>query len=391
MKNEEKRKTTDHTVDGRSLTAKKALVVTDEGNVLFDRIVDSVLSSGFLRWYEAESLSQTNKGSRSVWMNLRETYPDWSNLLRELNSKNCSNRCRACEGIVFLKANRKCCSISKWNEESARRTPDFHGVVDLVMSSGVLSCRDEDRIGDVSATCSKIQKEQCNCRLPDHQDYLRPFIKHDPRYADDYDKGSDFLKCQALTRYTSWMIRNLHSFYNFRKVTDPSRLPHGLGGLYWPTNQMEIMERDFPRRNAFVMNMVSLHSAQRELEGSVPNWYATAFLGERHNPGRSINYKESLRDPISKFCLPPKDEVFADFLRTECYPTTESRTVLGPLVRALSIFAPFMDMVPLDETKRVRLPRSLEKLTEDDIKDMYWDPDPHFERFFGMGIMGLSK
>lgn len=351
----------------RSVTAK---ALTAERSILFDRVVDPLLSCGFLRWHEAENLSKVTRGCRTVWMDQRETYPDWSNLLRELNSINCTNRCRACEQIIFLKANRQCCTVPKWNIESDKRSPNFHGVVDLVMSSGVLTWREKGSIRRISKTCYKVHREQCTCRLQDRKAYLGPYIDHDPRYADGFDKSTDFRKCQALAKYTAWMIRNLHSFYNFSRVTDPSRLPYGLGGWAWFDIQMVTLQRACPRRYAFVMNMVSLYIAQGELQRSPPKWYATAFLGERHDPVHGSSYQESLGAGISEFCLPATDEVLTKFLRTKCYPTKDSQIALGPLVRPLSIFAPFMDMVPLDQTMRTRLPRSLENLTDEIIEHM---------------------
>lgn len=351
----------------RSATA-KALAM--ERSELFDRIVDPVLSSAYLQWHEAESLSQVNTACRVVWMEQRETYPGWSSLLRECNAINCTNRCPNCEQIILLKANRKCCSVSKWNIESARRSADFHGVVDLIMSSGVLTWREKGSIRRISKACYKVHKEQCTCRLVDRRTCLGPFIRHDPRFSDNYEKWSDFQKCQALYRYTRWMIRNLHSFYSFHRVTDPSLLPYGLGGWDWFDVQMVTLQRVCPRRYAFVMNMVSLYIAQGELHRSPPQWYATAFLGERHDPARGTSYEDSLGAGISEYCLPATDEVLIKFLRTKCYPSMASQTILGPLVRPLSIFAPFMDMVPLDPKEPTHLPSSLERLTDEIIDNM---------------------
>jgi hypothetical protein len=166
------------------------------------------------------------------------------------------------------------------------------------------------------------------------------------------------------------MIKNLHSFYSFSGVTDSSRLPYGLGGWAWFEIQMVTLQRACPRRYAFVMNVVSLYIAQGELQRSPPNWYATAFLGERHDPVHSSSYEECLGAGISEFCLPATDDVLTKFLRNKCYPSMESRAILGPLVRSLSIFSPFMDMVPLDVNESAELPRSLENLTEEVIDNM---------------------
>jgi hypothetical protein len=351
----------------RSVTAKELAI---QRNELFDKVVDPVLSSGYLRWYEAENLSRVTKSSRMVWLDQRESYADWSTLLRELNAMNCTNRCPSCEQGIQLKANRHFCSIDKWNKESAKRSPDFHGVVDLVMSTGVLTWREKGSIRRISKTCYKVHREQCTCRLVEPRACLGPFIRHDPRFSDDFDKWSDYQKCKALHGYTKWMIHNLHSFYNFNRVTDPSRLPPGLDGWAWFDIQMVTLQRACPRRYAFVMNMVSLYIAQGELQRSPPRWYATAFLGERHDPAHGSSYEDSLGAGITEYCLPATDDILTKFLRTKCYPSKECRTIVGPLVRSLSIFAPFMDMVPLDPKQRTRLPSSLERLTEEMIDSM---------------------
>ena len=64
------------------------------------------------------------------------------------------------------------------------------------------------------------------------------------------------------------------------------------------------------------------------------------------------------------------DEVICQFLRTRCYPSSQSQSLLGPLSRQLSIFSPFFQMVPLDESKPTSLPRCLETLNEELIDSM---------------------
>lgn len=357
----------------RRMTTRSVTANTEkaERTELLSRVVNPVFSSGFLHWYEAENLSLASKGCRNVWVDQRDTYPDWKNLLHELNSMNCTNRCRSCEQVIHLKANRKCCPRQKWDFECSKRNPDFHGVIDIIMSSGVLTWREKGSVRRISKQCYKIHREQCTCRRSaDDQTYLGPYVEHDPRYNCDYEKLSEFERCKALSKYTSWMIQNLHSFYDFRRVTHPSRLPYGLLGWAWFDIQMVTLQRACPRRYAFIMNTASLYIAQGELQRSPPTWYGTAFLGERHDPVHGSAYQESLGLGISEFCLPATDEVLVTFLRNKCYPPRESQVVLGPLIRKLSIFSPFMDMIPLDPSKQLQLPRSLEHMSDELIESM---------------------
>ena len=64
------------------------------------------------------------------------------------------------------------------------------------------------------------------------------------------------------------------------------------------------------------------------------------------------------------------DEMICHFLRTRCYPSSQSQTLLGPLSKQLSVFSPFFHMVPLDESKPTSLPRCLETLNEELINSM---------------------
>jgi hypothetical protein len=136
---------------------------------------------------------------------------------------------------------------------------------------------------------------------------------------------------------------------------------------------MVTLQRGCPQRYVFVMNLVSLSVAQGELQRCAPLFYATAFLGQRHDPvQQSESFQAFMGAGISNFCLPATDEMLGKFLREKCYPSIESQQVLGPLLaRRLSIFSPFMDMVSLDdESARICLPRSLERLTGDVIEAM---------------------
>ena len=339
--------------------------------LLLETISGPVFSSGYLRWYEAENFGQITKGCRAVWNEQKENYRDWTTLLRELNSKNGTNRCRHCAQDIVLRANRQCCTLDRWNTESAKRTPDFHGIVDLLLTSAFLTWREKGTIDQTSKRCYAIHKQQCTCCMSKQSTHGLPFMGHDPRYADDYDTLTDFRKCQAVATYTSWLIRNLHAFYSFDGVTDPSRLPRGLEEWTWLDTQMVTLQRGCPSRYAFAMNVVSLYIAHEELQRSPPIWFAAAFLGQRYDPSQAPSFQEFLGAGISEFCLPATDEVLAKFLRKKCYPSAERQKVLGPaMARRMSIFSPFMDMVSIDESTRLRLPRSLERMTSEVIEAM---------------------
>ena len=337
---------------------------------MFERVVGPVMSSGFLRWHEALSLAKVNKGCLAYWKDQKETYQGWKFLLKELNSINCTNRCSNCEQVILLEANRTCCSAVQWSERSAKRKPDFHGVVDLVMSSGFLNWREKGGIRRISKASYKVHKEQCTCLREERSMHIQPYLQHDPRYDLNWDNLSDFKKCQTLVKYTAWLTSNLHSFYNFKKVTDPRSLPYGLGGWNWFDMQMVTLQRGCPRRYSLVMNLVSLFLAQGELQRSPPYWYASAFLGRRHDPVTGASYEECLGSGISEFCLPATDEVLCRFLRTKCYPSAESRAILGPLIHKICIFAPFFKMVPPDSCCSPCMPRGLEVLDDDMIENM---------------------
>jgi hypothetical protein len=351
----------------RSVTRK---IEEAKTSAMFETIAGPVLSSGYLRWHEAENLGRVSKGCRYAWKEQKEGYEDWELLLKELNMMNCTNRCCNCEQVILLKANRRCCSVEQWNRESAKRTPDFHGVVDLIMSSGVLNWREKGGIRRISKTCYKVHKEQCCCRPEERTKFVMPFLQHDPRYSLDYYQLTDYRKCVELSTYTTWMIQNLHSYYNFAAITDASKLPYGLEGWAWFDVQMVTLQRRCPRRYSFVMNMVSLFMAQGELQRAPPKWYASAFLGEKHDPVTGAAYEETLGSGISEFCLPATDEVLCRFLQNKCYPSNENQKIIGPLVQKLSIFAPFFRMVPLSSNMGAKLPRGLERLTDEMIDSM---------------------
>jgi len=176
----------------------------------------------------------------------------------------------------------------------------------------------------------------------------------------------------AMIRYTLTLKNNLHSFYNFRQVTDPDSLPYGLARWNWFDIQMVNLQSNCPKRYAFTMHLVSLFMAQGELQRFPPIWYADAFVGTQHRP-YADSFVESLASIISEHCLPATDEVICNFLRTRCYPTSQSQTLFGPLSKQLSIFSPFFNMVPLDERKQTNLPKCLETLNEELIDSMSID------------------
>jgi hypothetical protein len=351
----------------RSVTRKIGNAIRSEK---LERVLAPVLASGFLVWYEALRLGGVNRGCRAVWIQERETAANWKILLKELNALNCTNKCARCEQIVLLKANRNCCMVEEWNQESSKRTPDFVGCVDILMRSGLLNWRERGGIRRICKATYNVHKEQCTCRNPVDRTMSKPFLKLDPRYQLGYDEEwTNYEKCEAMIRYTQLMTRNLHSFYNFDNITNPNRLPYGLAGWTWYDVQMINLQRNCPKRYAFVMNLVSLFIAQGELQRCPPVWYASAFLGSQHNPYEE-SFVESLGTGISEFCLPATDEVLVRFLRTRCYPSQQAQGLLGPLLNQLSIFSPFFKMVPMNENQPVELPDSLEDLTDDMIDSM---------------------
>jgi hypothetical protein len=374
---------------------------------LFGRATGPLLASGYLRWHDVVRLSQVNECCHDAWVEARETYDGWKPLLKELHSTNCTNRCSSCEQIVQLKSNRDCCTRQQWQDQSASRNPDFHGVIDLLMASGFLNWRERGGVRKISKHTYFVHKEQCTCASSSSSSprrttvLLRPFLAHDPRYMQGYEYLSAYQQCQHMVRYTSWMIQNLHSFYNFHRVTDPNCLPESLERKKWMDLQMVTLQRECPHRYGFIMNIMSLFLAQGELQRSPPYWYSNAFLGRRDlggmpggnggpGPGTtagemmaqqqdagmtsvtSTSYFECLGSGISEFCLPATDEVLTAFLRTKCYPSLESQDILGPLVKPLSLFAPFFDMVPLDPhgAQPIRMPPRFETLNDEMIDNM---------------------
>ena len=353
---------------------------------MFESVSEQVLASGYLHWYEAENLGCVSKSCRLAWMEQKETYGGWSCLLRELNMMNCTNRCSNCEyGILNRKSNRQFCNLDQWNVVSSKRTPDFHGVVDLIVSCGVLNWREKGGIRRISKTCYKVHKEQCCCNREPRSRFVTPFIKYDPRFDLDYENLSDYQKCVAMTKYTSWMVQNLSLSYNFKATTDESQLPLPFQGWNWFDAQLISLQQHCPRRYAFVMNIVSLFLAQNELQRSPPKWFVTAFLGERFDritheeggPDPPAFYETLLGATISENCLPATDEFLGHFLQHKCYPTISHQTTLGPkLTKKVSIFAPFFNMVqplnasPSSNKVLPRFPKDLEALTDELIESM---------------------
>jgi hypothetical protein len=343
---------------------------TDVTAEIFEKTIGPVVGSGFLEWYELLRIGGVNRSCRAMWLEQREAYGPWKEILSELNAINCTNKCTRCEQAVLIKNDRSCCDIEQWNEESSKRTPDFVGCVDILMSSGFLTWRQRGGMRRICKATYKVHKVQCTCRRnPVDRAPNRPFLKLDPRFQVDYDEWTDYEKCEALIRYTQYMIKNLHSFYNFHKLTDNEYLPYGLAGWEWTDIQAINMQTQCPNRYAFVMNIVSLCIAQGELQRYPPIWHATAFLGTQYNP-YEINFADAMSSEIVDQCLPPTNENLAKFLRSRCYPSKQQQRILGPLVNGVCIFSPLFKMVPLDENDPIRLPRSLEPLNEQLIDSM---------------------
>lgn len=366
---------------------------------LFENALEFVFEGGHLHWYEFMRLRRVSRGCLALWFEKRENAGPWNLILKELNALNGTNKCHRCEQVIRLKNNRNLCFHAKhmsksanskkgnsihgkkrrkirndvWDEVSAKRTPDFVSCVDIVMSSGVLNWRERGGIRRICKTTYKVHKDYCTCKQPVDRSTSLPFLEIDPRYQIGYyEDWTDYERCMAMIRYTLSLKKNLHSFYNFRQVTDPDCLPYGLARWNWFDMQMVNLQSNCPKRYAFTMHLVSLFIAQGELQRFPPVWYADAFVGTQHKPYED-SFVESLASTISEYCLPATDDVICNFLRTRCYPTSQSQTLLGPLSKELSIFSPFFRMVPLDDRKMTNLPKCLETLNEELIDSMSMD------------------
>jgi hypothetical protein len=147
-----------------------------------------------------------------------------------------------------------------------------------------------------------------------------------------------------MFRYKHYLVSNLHSFYNYRNLTDKECLPYGLAALDWTEIQDLNQQIQCPKRYAFVMNLVALSVAQAELHRGPPVWFASAFLGVHHNPYVEP-FADSMSSELTDQCLPPTDENLVKFLRSRCYPSQQQQHVLGPLVNCL-FSPPIFRMIP---------------------------------------------
>ena len=313
----------------------------DARSNLFESILEFVFESKYLHWYELMRLRGVNKGCLRLWLERSETAGPWDDILKELNALNGTNRCHRCEQILLLKNHRSLCiharNMSKsyykkncnpengrirgntkirkkyyknqnhvWDEESAKRTPDFVSCIDIIMSSGVLNWRERGGIRRICKETYKVHKEHCTCKHPVDRSTSFPFLNMDPRYQTGYyEEWTDYERCMAMIRYTMTLKNNLHSFYNFRRVTDPDSLPYGLARWNWFDIQMVNLQSNCPKRYAFTMHLVSLFIAQGELQRFPPVWYGDAFAGTQHQP-YADSFVESLASTISEHCLPGK-------------------------------------------------------------------------------------
>jgi hypothetical protein len=337
----------------------------------FEKVLMPVVASGYLMWYEFLRIGCVSRACRATWLKLRETYGPWKTVLRELNSINGTNKCSRCEQAVTLRSNRICCDDDQWNEECRNFTPDFVGCIDIVMSSGLLTWRERGGIRRICKESYRVHKEQCTCRrnAVDRTPNL-PFLKIDPRFQLNYNLWTDYEKCEALIRYTQCLVRNLHSFYNFRNLTSNACLPYGLAAWDWTDIQAINLQTQCPNRYALVMNLVALSMAQEELYRCPPVWFASAFLGIQHNPYVE-QFADSMSTELTDRCLPPTDANLVKYLRSRCYPSLQQQRVLGPLVNSLVVFSPLFKMVPLQDSHGpTKLPRSLELLNEQLIDSM---------------------
>ncbi|KAL3905280.1 MAG: hypothetical protein SGILL_009741 [Bacillariaceae sp.] len=337
----------------------------------FETAVQPVVESGYLDWHEFFRLGGVNRSCRAMWLRQRECYGPWKDVLKEINKINCTNKCSRCEQAVLLNSNRSCCDKEQWEDLCGKRTPDFVGCVDILMSSGFLTWRQRGGIRRISKVTYKVHKEQCTCRSNQvNRRANKPFLKIDPRFQLDYELWTEYEKCESMIRYTQHLVRNLRSFYNFRKLTDGGKLPYGLAAWDWTDIQAINLQTQCPNRYAFVMNLVSLFMAQGELHRSPPKWYASAFLGSGHNVYEP-EFADSFSSELTDQCLPPTDENLIKFLRSRCYPTNRQQQVLGPVINSLFLFAPLFKMVPLhDRQGPVKMPRNLETLNDQLIDSM---------------------
>jgi hypothetical protein len=299
---------------------------------LFEKVLEFVFEGGYLHWYEFMRLRGVNRGCLALWFERRETAGPWNVILKELNALNGTNKCHRCEQVLLLKSHRNLCVHAKhmskstnsnkynirngnkkhrnpnhvWDEVSAKRTPDFVSCVDIIMSSGVLNWRERGGIRRICKGTYKVHKEYCTCKHPVDRSTSLPFLKIDPRYQTGYyEDWTDYERCMAMIHYTLTLKNNLHSFYHFRKITDPDCLPYGLARWNWFDIQMVNLQSNCPKRYAFTMHLVSLFIAQGELQRFPPVWYADAFVGTQHRP-YADSFVESLASTISEHCLPGK-------------------------------------------------------------------------------------
>ncbi|KAG7342090.1 hypothetical protein IV203_007182 [Nitzschia inconspicua] len=354
-----------------STRAQTRKLTTDEKAEIFERILVPVVASGYLMWYEFLRVGGVSRACRALWIHRRETYGPWKKVLKELNGINGTNKCSRCEQEVTLRLYRTFCDSDLWNEECRKRTPDFVSCVDILMSSGFLTWRECGGIRRICKETYKMYKGQCTCRrnIVDRTPN-RPFLKIDPRFQADYNLWTDYEKCEALIRYTHFLVRNLRSFYNFGNLTSNEKLPYGLAAWDWTDIQAINLQTQCPNRYAFVMNLVSLNIAQGELHRCPPVWFTSAFLGFQHNPYVE-QFADSISSELTDQCLPPTDENLVNYLRNRCYPSLQQQRALGPLVNGLFIFAPLFKVVPLRETiGPTKLPQTLESLNEQLVESM---------------------
>lgn len=317
----------------RRITRSSALRMKYDARAnLFEKALEFVFEGGHLHWYEFMRLRAVNRGCLALWFERRETAGPWKNILKELNALNGTNKCHRCEQVILLKSHRNLCAHAEcisncskssksnsrngnkrhknqnyvWDEVCAKRTPDFVSCVDIIMSSGVLNWRERGGIRRICKGTYRVHKENCTCKHPVDRSTSLPFLKIDPRYQTGYyEDWTDYERCMAMIRYTMTLKDNLHSFYNFRQVTDPDSLPYGLARWNWFDIQMVNLQSNCPKRYAFTMHLVSLFIAQGELQRFPPVWYADAFVGTQHRP-YADSFVESLASAISEHCLPGK-------------------------------------------------------------------------------------
>lgn len=350
-----------------------------------DRVMAPLLRSGYLTWYEAMKLGSVNRNCRVVWIQERETVVDWKTLLTALIDLNHQNGCKECgkrPRVVKPLARLEDCTVREWTKEIFKRTPNFVCCMDIVAQSNFLNSNEKETINSICeaaniSLCSDPLKYRQSNPFPYRQDWAddyekaevmiqylemmehsNPFLKlFDPRYQHGYELDwTDYEKFEAMIRYTQIMVHQMHTYLGSDDMFNPHRLPSNLANAI-PQKACECVIRlyckDCPKRLAFIRHLSFLHVAQLTILSRLPSWYGTAFLA--HD-------EIELYFRLAPF-LNPSNKRLVHALRQYCYPSKEVQEMLGPLLNQVSIYSPFFQMVPMDDSQPVVLQDILEDMT----------------------------